>query len=192
LDSAAAVCAEHGFDNSTLSLIAERAGVHPTAIYNHYETREDLLYAAAVRALEQLTAVAFESSLGLRSLSGMAAAYLQPGMHQQRRIIAELHVVSSRDERLAALLADWHRTWCNTLLEQLPTSDPDPRVTVKALFLVLLGLCHLDDLAAVRAPLAAVIEQAERMIELLVPELHNPTPAHVPAEDVGSRPRKGG
>lgn len=173
LEAAANVCAERGFDSTTLSLIAERAGVHPTAIYNHYESREDLLYAAAVRALEQLTAVAYDSSLGLRSLSGMAAAYLQPGMHQQRRIIAELHVASSRDERLAALLADWHRTWTNALLEQLPPSDPNPRVTVKALFLVLLGLCHVDDLVAVRAPRAAVIERAERMIDLLVPELRH-------------------
>lgn len=37
-------------------------------------------------------------------------------MHQQRRIIAELHVASSRDERLGALLADWHRTWTNALI----------------------------------------------------------------------------
>ena len=167
------MCAERGFEGSTLSLIAERAGVHPTAIYNHYETREDLLYAAAVQALDQITAVAYESSLGLRSLTGMAAAYLQPGMHQQRRIIAELHVASSRDERLAVLLADWHRTWANALLQQLPPSDPNPRVTVKALFLVLLGLCHVDDLGAIRAPRPAVIERAERMIELLVPELRN-------------------
>jgi AcrR family transcriptional regulator len=164
------MCAEHGFDGSTLALIAARAEVHPTAIYNHFKSREDLLYAAAVRALEQITAVAFESAGGLRSLHGIPAAYLHPGMSQQRRLIAEIHLASGRDERLAALLAEWHRAWSEPLVRVLAPTDPHPRATVKALYLLLLGLCHVDNLPAVRAPRAALIERAERMAQVLVPE----------------------
>src|SRR3954452_22950934 len=53
LDAAAAACAESGFDGATLNEIARRAGVTAAAIYNHYDSREDLLYAAGVRALER-------------------------------------------------------------------------------------------------------------------------------------------
>jgi hypothetical protein len=35
---------------------------------------------------------------------------------------------------------------------------------VKALFLLLLGLCHYDDLPAVRAPRAEVVARAERAV----------------------------
>ena len=36
--------------------------------------------------------------------------------------------------------------------------------TVKTLFLILLGLCHLEDVPGVRAPAAAVAERAERAV----------------------------
>jgi len=173
LEAAAEVCAEHGFEGTTLALIADRADVHPTAIYNHFKSREDLLYAAAVRALDQITAVAFESALDVRSLHAIPAAYLQPGMSQQRRLIAEIHLASGRDERLAALLVEWHRAWSEPLVEVLAPTDPNPRATVKALYLLLLGLCHADNLPAVRAPRAAVIERAERMVEVLVPQVRS-------------------
>lgn len=175
LEAAAAVCAEQGFEGTTLALIADRADVHSTAIYNHFASREDLLYAAAVRALDQITAVAFDSAPNVRSLHAIPAAYLQPGMSQQRRLIAEIHLASGRDERLAALLLEWHRTWSEPLIEFLAPTDPNPRATVKALYLLLLGLCHVDNLPAVRAPRAAVIERAERMVDVLVPQVLTPT-----------------
>ena len=55
LDAATEACAEWGYDGATLTRIARRAGVSSTALYNHYPTKEDLLYAAAVRGLERIT-----------------------------------------------------------------------------------------------------------------------------------------
>lgn len=169
LDAAAAVCAERGFDGSTLAEIAARADLTPTAIYNHYDSREDLLYAAAVRGLELITTVGLETSTGPRAASAIASAYLRPEMGQTRRLIAELHLASARDERLAGLLATWHRTWTDTVVAGLPPTDTAPRATAKALFLLLLGLCHLDDLPAVRAPRAAVVERVEALVGQLIP-----------------------
>jgi AcrR family transcriptional regulator len=168
------VCAERGFDGTTLAAIAARAGVTPTAIYNHFESREALLYAAGVRGLERITALASGSSGGPRTMSAVASAYLRPEMRETRRLIAELHLASARDPRLAELLAAWHRAWADTIVGGLPPADTEPRATVKALYLVLLGLCHFDDLASVRAPRAAVAERVESLVAQLVPDQSPP------------------
>lgn len=169
LDAAAVVCAERGFDGSTLAEIAARADVTPTAIYNHFDSREALLYAAAVRGLDEMTAVAQQGGSGQVTLPAIAAAYLRPEMRQTRRLIAELHLASGRDERLAALLAEWHATYVDVITNALRDVDPAPEVTAKTLFLVLLGLCHLDDLPAVEAPHAAVVARVEQLVAALAP-----------------------
>ena len=131
------------------------------AAYNHYASREDLLYAAAVHGLERITTMSVKLIAGGGTAPALASAYLRPEMRATRRLLAELHLASGRDERLAALLAAWHRTWTKVMIERLPAGDPTPAATVKAIFLLLLGLCHYDDLPAVRAPRAAVAERAE-------------------------------
>lgn len=161
LDAAAEVCAERGFDGTSVVEVAQRIGVSAAAVYNHYANREDLLYAAAVHGLERINRVSMRSMRGPNAAPELASAYLRPEMRATRRLLAELHLASARDERLASLLADWHRTWTAAMVKRLPESDPAPTATVKTIFLLLLGLCHYEDLAAVRAPRAAVSERAE-------------------------------
>jgi AcrR family transcriptional regulator len=168
LDAAAAACAESGFDGATLNEIARRAGVTAAAIYNHYDSREDLLYAAGVRALEQVTDVVPRDAGG-DAVRIIAAAYLRPELKETRRLLAELHVASARDPRLAQLLGSWHRSWAQALKAVLPANDPAPDATVKLFFLLLLGLCHFDDLVAVRAPQADVVDRVEDLVDALIP-----------------------
>jgi len=167
LDAAAAACAEFGFDGATMSQIAKRAGVTAAAIYNHFESREDLLYAAGVRALERVTDVV-PADAGADAAKIVAAAYLRPELKETRRLLAELHVASARDRHLAQLLSSWHRSWAQALKGVLPTDDPAPEATVKALFLLLLGLCHFDDVSAVRAAPSDVVERVEHVVDALV------------------------
>jgi AcrR family transcriptional regulator len=168
LDAAAAACAESGFDGATLNEIARRAGVTAAAIYNHYDSREDLLYAAGVRALEQVTDVVPRDAGG-DAVRIIAAAYLRPELKETRRLLAELHAASARDPRLAQLLGSWHRSWAQALKAVLPADDPTPDATVKLFFLLLLGLCHFDDLVAVRAPQADVVDRVEDLVDALIP-----------------------
>ena len=161
LEAAAAVCAERGFEGTTVARVAERIGVSPAAVYNHYADREDLLYAAAVHGLSRITRVSLRSMTGPDAAPALATAYLRPEMRTTRRLLAELHLASARDERLAQLLADWHRSWMRAMVERLPRDNPAPEATVKATFLLLLGLCHYDDLPAVRASRATVADLAE-------------------------------
>jgi AcrR family transcriptional regulator len=171
LDAAAAACAEYGFDGATVNEIAKRAGVTAAAIYNHYDSREALLYAAGVRGLRRVTEVVPQ---GLRadSARAIAAAYLRPGLKETRRLLAELHLAGGRDPRLARLLARWHRTWTDTLIDVLPDDDPAPEATVKALFLLLLGLCHIEDLSAVDAEPDDLAARVERLVDAIVPPPH--------------------
>jgi AcrR family transcriptional regulator len=176
LDAATEACAEWGFDNSTLARIAERAGVSPSAVYNHYASREDLLYAAAVQGLDRITALSAQATGHMDPARALVSAYLQPEMRQTRRLLVEVHSASGRDERLSKLLAEWHKTYADVVVDQLPPGAPSPNATVKALFLLLLGLCHLDDLSAIEAPQAEVVERAERAVGAL---------ASLLAEDMG-------
>lgn len=168
LDAATEVCAAWGFDNTTLARIAERGGVSPTAIYNHYASREDLLYAAAVQGLDRITTLSARVADRTDAAQALASAYLRPELQHTRRLLVELHLASARDERLADLLAEWHRSWTKVLLERMPADHPSPQARVKALFLLLLGLCHYDDLPAVRASRSEVIEAADLAVQALV------------------------
>ncbi len=168
--SAAAVCAERGFDGCTLARIAARADVHPTAIYNHFDSRDDLLYAVAVRALERLTQVAADTPGNAATFKELAATYLQPTMAEPRQILAEIHVASRRNLHLAELLAGWHSRWTEAMLPLIPTSDGEPRATVQTLFMLLLGLCHVDQLTAVAAPRDAVIVRVAGLVDALLPD----------------------
>jgi AcrR family transcriptional regulator len=166
LDAAADVCAEHGFDGATLQEIARRAGVTATAVYNHFDSREALLYAVGLRSLRRMT-VAVEATAP-STFQAVAMAYLQPDMAVPRRLLADLHVASRRDPKLAALLHDWHATVADDLAG-LHVGDPEPLATVKALFLLLLGLCHLEELDAVDADPALVAERVALMVDGLRP-----------------------
>ena len=173
LDSAAATCAETGFDGATMSQIARRAGLTPAAIYNYYESREDLLYAAGRRGLERVTEVVPDGA-GADAAQMIATAYLRPELAQTRRLLAELHLASHRDPKLAALLGSWHEAWADALRRVLPAGDPEPDATVKVLFLLLLGLCHLDDVSSVRSDPGAVAERIEDLVDVLVPRKGGP------------------
>lgn len=167
LESATEVCAEWGYDGATIARITERAHVSPTALYNHFAGREELLYAAAVRGLDKITALAAQIAADVQRAPAIASAYLEPEMRSTRRLIAEIHLASARDERLAKLLADWHRAVVPTVLDRLPPSDPAPKATVKTIFMFLLGLCHFDDLPSVRVARSDVATCAERVVAFL-------------------------
>src|SRR5258708_13062550 len=89
LDAAAVVCAERGFDGATMNAIAARAGVTAAAIYNHFESREDLLYSAGVRGLARVTEVV-PQGLGAGAARPIPAAYLRPALKATPPLLPEL------------------------------------------------------------------------------------------------------
>ena len=168
-----------GFESVTLAGIAERAGVTATAIYNHFASREELLYAAGRWALEQLAASltpvadgdepALTPTSAAAAVHDIAAAYLRPEMRATRRLFLELHLAGARHPDLAVHLDDWHREFGKMLGDLVAADDDVPGATVKTLFMLLLGLCHLEDLDAITATPAATLERVGRLVDVLYP-----------------------
>jgi AcrR family transcriptional regulator len=169
LTAAAEACAELGFERVTLDAIGQRVGMTPAAIYNHFAGKDDLLYAAGQYGLQQLTAALVDAELGVQTVHDIAAAYLLPEMATTRRLFLELHLAGERHPELAEHLASWHREWAAVFEGLVSSRDGDPGATVKALFLLLLGLCHIDSLGAVPADASAVAERVDRLVTALYP-----------------------
>jgi len=170
LDAAASACATNGFEAVTVAGIAQGAGVTATAIYNHFETKEELLYLAGRRALEQLVATLSSNGRQLRGVKDVAAAFLQPDMATTRLLLLELHMAGVRHPELASYLADWHKEFAKLFASLVPGPPAQQRATVKALFLLLLGLCHLEQLDSVRVDRARLAREVEAMVQALYPD----------------------
>ncbi|MER7664693.1 MULTISPECIES: TetR/AcrR family transcriptional regulator [unclassified Streptomyces] len=171
LEAAVACLAEHGWAGSTVSVVAERAGVSRGAAQHHFPTREDLFTAA-------VEYVAEERSSALRALPGqdraavveaLVALYTGPLF----RAALHLWVAASNEEQLrprvteleARVGRETHRIAVRLL--GVDESRPGVRETVQGLLDMArgLGLANLltDDTARrkrVVAQWAALLDEA--------------------------------
>jgi AcrR family transcriptional regulator len=168
VDAAYAACLELGFDQVRVVDVATRADVTPAAVYNHFADKAELLFEAGRRALEELTAGAVGNLSEVRTAREIAAGYLAPSLAPERRLLLEIHSASERDPDLRAVLAEWHRQSARQLRPLLSEDDErDPVTTLKTFYLLLLGLCHVEQLDALRAPSRAVTRQVGDLVDVL-------------------------
>jgi AcrR family transcriptional regulator len=167
LDAAAAACVDEGFDAVTLAGIAARAEVTPAAVYNHFADKAELLYTAGRVAIGRLGASTVPRDDATQGAHDVVAAFLHPSFRASRRLILELHLAGRRHPELAVHLADWHREFAGLAVARSPGQDEAPDATVKALFLLLLGLCHVEDLESVDADPVALGARVDRMVDAL-------------------------
>src|SRR5699024_7651691 len=122
---------------------------------------------AGVAGLQQPTAAvaaAGDSAGGLPER--FAAAYLHPDNAPLRRLLAELHLAGRHDQTLGNLLARWHQAGAAEMISHLG-GDQQDMARVKALFLLLLGICHLDDLPTLAADHGRVTDHVLAMARAL-------------------------
>lgn len=167
LDAAADEFAERGFDAATVTGIAARVGVTPAAVYNHFDSKDQLLYLAGRRALGELVATMAATGHEPRQLTDVVTLYLQPGMARARLLLLELHMASARRPELAALLATWHRDVADEMTAPSRRPRAEQLAKVKALFLLLLGLCHLEQLDTVDVTATRLEAEATAMVRAL-------------------------
>ena len=167
--AAHAACLDVGFDAVTLADIAARAGVTAAAVYNHFADKDELLFEAGRRALEDLTAGAVGRLDAVRSAREIAAGYLAPELSAQRRLLLQIHQASERDPALRAVLAAWHRSSAEQLrpLVRARRGGDDAVTILKAFYLLLLGLCHLEQLDALDAPADRVTARVGAAVDAL-------------------------
>ncbi|MFF0740839.1 TetR/AcrR family transcriptional regulator [Streptomyces sp. NPDC004111] len=104
LEAAVSCLAERGWAGSTVSVVAERAGVSRGAAQHHFPTREDLFTAA-------VEYVAEERSTALRALPGQHMAAVVPAIVELYtgplfRAALHLWVAASHEEQLHARVTE--------------------------------------------------------------------------------------
>ena len=101
----------------------------------------------------------------------MARRWLSTDFEATRRLLVELHLTSVRDRDLATLLAEWH-------LERTTSWQTTTRASVdqvKAFYLLLLGLSHVDSLSAIAADPTGVQSHVDAMIDALFAATSSPS-----------------
>jgi AcrR family transcriptional regulator len=162
LTAATEACIEVGFEATRLSDIARRAGMATPSIYNHYANKSELLVAAARHAFDVQVR---ELRLERLTVAGLVGIFLSEQMRDTRRLVVELHSAATRHSDIAAMLATWHNEFAEKIR---PLVDGDDHGgAVKAFFMLLLGLCHLDDLESVPASSASLAQTLEGIVDHL-------------------------
>ncbi|AWI29681.1 TetR/AcrR family transcriptional regulator [Streptomyces sp. ICN441] len=169
LEAAVACLAERGWAGSTVSVVAERAGVSRGAAQHHFPTREDLFTAA-------VEYVAEERSSALRSLPGQSRAAVVAALVDLYtgplfRAALHLWVAASNEEQLRGPVTELEarvgRETHRIAVELLGADEtvPGVRETVQGLLDMArgLGLANLltDDAARRRR----VVGQWARLLE---------------------------
>lgn len=172
LQVAGEVFAEQGMAGARLDDIAERAGVTKGAIYSHFQGREDLLVKAChsamgklqlLRAAEEAPDLASFIDEGARTLLGSDGV-------TARKLISELHSSARRSELIAALVAEWHATFVETVKDRVPEEAGSPEAIGMAINVILAGLSFVDVYDSMPADPDEVLTIVSRITAALLAE----------------------
>ena len=161
LSAAVEACVSSGYEGTTLGDIARRAGVSAPAVYNHFRGKEELLVEAGRWSLDRLSTVAPRPV----DAGSMVRAFLSVDFASTRRLLAELHLAGQRRPEVAELLATWHRDHA-AIWAARAASDSAP-ADVTTYFALLLGLCHIEALGSLGAPVDEVAVRAASFADSL-------------------------
>lgn len=170
LESAVTCLAEHGWSGSTVSVVAEHAGVSRGAAQHHFPTREDLFTAAVEYVAEQ-------RSVALRELPRPAGTHeavaLLVGLYTGPLFRAALHlwVAASHESQLGVRVADLEsrigRETHRMALELLGVDERSPgiRETVQGLLDMARGLGLANLLTDDTARREGVVREWARLLD---------------------------
>lgn len=157
LRAAVEACVESGYERVTLADIARRAEVSTPAIYSHFSGKAALLVEASQHELDAIT-TRLEGGPGIRAI---ARRWLQPDFAPTRILVAELHCAAIRQPDVATLLAEWQEANARRLARQIGLTQAQ----AKTYYLILLGLCHTDEVSGVRVSQEEIEWQVDVLIE---------------------------
>jgi AcrR family transcriptional regulator len=153
LDAAARVYARRGFDGATLDEVAEEAGFTKGAVYDHFGSKEKLLFALLDEHLSDQVSeqvALFDSSLDTAERPRAGADRWIQHLEEDPdafRLFLEAWQHGQRDEELRALVVDGMEEWRATLrsfgaarTEELGFELPEPLLEQIANVMLALGL----------------------------------------------------
>ncbi|WP_419945013.1 TetR/AcrR family transcriptional regulator [Candidatus Poriferisodalis sp.] len=156
LRSAIAACIEHGFDGVTLTDVARRADVSTPAVYNHFASKRELLVEACRAQLYGLAGQQpvrpADPDLGIKTFLSPVFGDGRPAAGDPSRCLSNPDV--------AELLDDWISTRAQEWMEDTGMALAD----VKAAYILLMGLAHIDSLAALDVDRNEIVNRASEML----------------------------
>lgn len=167
LDAAFEAFLADGHAGVKLADVADRAGVTANAVYHYFDSRSALLVEAAKRALDkvQFPQVEPDSTAQERAVA-VVRAFLAPQAAPFRRFVVELNVAAHHDDELATLIDDWNRTTLANWL-RLTGRTKRSQARVKALMMLMLGICHHENFRAIDVPDRLLSDELEAIAAAL-------------------------
>jgi AcrR family transcriptional regulator len=158
IEAAFAACIESGVDGVSLTDVAARAGVTANAVYRHFDSKSALLVETAKRSLERLPLDDPALAPPDRART-VVRAFLADDAAPVRRFVAEVVVAGPRHPDLMPLLAQWN----DERLARWPkvANTSAGRARVKALYVMLLGVCQIEALGGIDASAAQLRTRLE-------------------------------
>ncbi|MFD3971861.1 TetR/AcrR family transcriptional regulator [Streptomyces cyaneofuscatus] len=169
LEAAVACLAEHGWAGSTVSVVAERAGVSRGAAQHHFPTREDLFTGAVEYVAEERSAAL--RALPVQGRAEVVAALVDLYTGPLFRAALQLWVAASNEEplrpRVTELEARVGRETHRIAVELLGADEsrPGARETVQGLLDMARGLGLANLLTDDTARRARVVAQWAALVE---------------------------
>jgi AcrR family transcriptional regulator len=176
LEAAVSCLAEHGWAGSTVSVVAERAGVSRGAAQHHFPTREDL-FTAAVEYVAEERSTALRELFHARPAARPAVVEALVDLYTGTlfRAALQLWVAASNEEqlrpRVTELEARVGRETHRIAVELLGADEsvPGVRETVQGLLDMARGLGLANVLTDDTARRARVVAQWSRIVEQTLP-----------------------
>lgn len=169
LEAAVACLAEHGWAGSTVSVVAERAGVSRGAAQHHFPTREDLFTGAVEYVAEERSAAL--RALPMQGRAEVVAALVDLYTGPLFRAALQLWVAASNEDqlrpRVTELEARVGRETHRIAVELLGADEsrPGARETVQGLLDMARGLGLANLLTDDTARRARVVAQWAALVE---------------------------
>ncbi|WP_392752225.1 TetR/AcrR family transcriptional regulator [Streptomyces sp. LN590] len=169
LEAAVACLAEHGWAGSTVSVVAERAGVSRGAAQHHFPTREDLFTAAVEYVAEERSAAL--RTLPVQGRTAVVAALVDLYTGPLFRAALQLWVAASNEAslhpRVSELEARVGRETHRIAVELLKADEsrPGTRETVQGLLDMARGLGLANVLTDDTARRRRVVAQWARLVD---------------------------
>ncbi len=157
LRAASAACVEQGFEGARLSDIAARAGVSTPAVYNYFDSKDQLMYASAHQYVEDIRYVASESA------EDLIGFFLSEDTTHTRRFLLELSSARNRHAEIDTLLT----RLLNEVVDDWVSTRGIGRPRAKARMLVLFGMLGLETCSGIKADEAELSKLLLEAVEQL-------------------------
>ena len=147
---------EHGFEAMSLRQLAARVGLQPGSLYNHIETKQDLLFDLIHNHMVELLASIDEELEGIRDplerLKAFIAFHLTYHIQRKREVFigtSELRSLEPKNRRQIVALRKNYEERLYEILEQGVGKKlfriEDIRVSTYAILAMLTGICTWYD-----------------------------------------------